>query len=380
MSSVTLANVVKRYGKVEAVRGISMEIANGEFMAFLGPSGCGKSSTMRMIAGLEEITGGDILFDGSSVIDRRPSERNVAMAFETYALYPTLTVYENLAFPLRAARWSNFEVDKRVREVAEIVGVTELFERKPGRLSSGQSQMVGLARALIRKPNVFLLDEPISHMDTRQRFHMRAYIKRLHIDLGYTMIFVTHDQEDAMALADRIAVMGTGTLRQVGTPKEIYNQPADTFVASFIGSPPINFLDCTLAHEDGRPVLKHKSVTIELPAPLAALARQGQMPEQVTLGIRPHYIALGPEKNEEFTIPAEVFVVEPLGDMGIVMATLDETRIQVVVTPDYRAQPKQAIWLKLDPAHILLFDKQSGAAIVNPESRKVAMQYGALAN
>ena len=201
MSSVSLNDVHKQYGKVNAVRGISLNIANGEFIALLGPSGCGKSSTMRMIAGLEEITKGDILFDGLSVIARKPSERNVSMAFENYALYPTLTVYENLAFRLRAAGGKGFEVDQRVREVAATIGITELLERKPSKLSSGQSQAVGLARALIRKPNVFLLDEPISHLDTSQRFQMRMYIKRLHIELGYTMVLVTHDKEDEIGRA-----------------------------------------------------------------------------------------------------------------------------------------------------------------------------------
>ena len=275
MSSVSLTAIYKRYGKVEAVRGISMDISDGEFVAFLGPSGCGKSSTMRMIAGLEEISGGDILFDGSSVIDKKPSERNVSMAFETYALYPTLTVYENLAFPLRAAKWSNFEIDERVRDVAGVIGITDLFERKPNRLSSGQSQSVGLARALIRKPNVFLLDEPISHLDTSQQFHMRAYIKRLHIELGYTMIFVTHDQEDAMALADRIAVMGTGVLRQIDTPREIYNHPADIFVASFIGSPPMNFMDCQYIVENGQNLLRRENISIEVPAAYSDLINSG---------------------------------------------------------------------------------------------------------
>ena len=242
MSTVSLQNVYKQYGKVKAVNGISMDIARGEFIAFLGPSGCGKSSTMRMIAGLEEITDGDILFDGSSVIDKKPSERNVSMAFENYALYPTLTVYENLAFPLRCAGKKGFEVDGRVREVAEIMNISELLEEKTRNLSSGQAQAIGLARALIRKPNILLLDEPISHLDTSQRFHMRMYIKRLHIDLNYTMILVTHDQEDAMSLADRVAIMSEGKLNQIATPREIYDHPADLFVAGFIGSPSMNFM------------------------------------------------------------------------------------------------------------------------------------------
>lgn len=371
MSSVTLKDIYKRYGKVEAVRGISMEISNGEFMAFLGPSGCGKSSTMRMIAGLEEISDGDILFDGSSVIDKKPSERNVAMAFETYALYPTLTVYENLAFPLRAAKWSNFEIDKRVREVAGVLGITEIFERKPNRLSSGQSQSVGLARALIRNPNVFLLDEPISHLDTSQRFHMRAYIKRLHIELGYTMIFVTHDQEDAMSLADRIAVMGTGVLRQIDTPREIYDHPADVFVAGFIGNPPMNFMDCSFVVEDGRNLLQKQGISIEVPATYLPAIQKGSMPSNVTLGIRPYYIALKFERSQSTPIPAEIFVVEPLGDITVVTVVLGNgTRFQVAVSPSFSGHPKQNIWLGFDPNHILLFDKQTEKALSRVSHRK----------
>ena len=338
MSSVTLNDIYKRYGKIEAVRGITMEIANGEFVAFLGPSGCGKSSTMRMIAGLEEISAGDILFDGSSVVHKKPSERNVSMAFETYALYPTLTVYENLAFPLRAAGWSNFEVDKRVREVAEVFGIAELFERKPNRLSSGQSQSVGLARALIRKPNVFLLDEPISHLDTSQRFHMRAYIKRLHIEFGYTMIFVTHDQEDAMALADRIAVMGTGVLRQIDSPREIYDHPADIFVASFIGSPPMNFMGCQFVIDDGRHLIQRQNISFELPRAYENLVSSGVMPTELVLGIRPFYMRLGFEKSQATPIRAKIFLIEPLGDMTVVYVIIDdETRFQVVVPPSFKA-------------------------------------------
>lgn len=360
MSSVTLHDVYKRYGKIEAVRGITLDVADGEFVAFLGPSGCGKSSTMRMIAGLEEISGGDILFDDRSVIDKKPGERNVAMAFETYALYPTLTVYENLAFPLRSAKWPNSEIDKRVRDVAGVVGITDLFDRKPNRLSSGQSQSVGLARALIRKPNVFLLDEPISHLDTSQRFHMRAYTKRLHIELGYTMIFVTHDQEDAMALADRIAVMGTGILRQIDTPCEIYDHPADIFVASFIGNPPMNFMECQYVNEYGQRFIRHRQISIPIPDRYAEVVHKDQIPIDLVMGIRPFYVKLAFQQSEAAPIPAEIFVVEPLGDMTVVNIILDEqTRFQVVMPSSFRASPKQQVWIGFDPNHILLFDKAS---------------------
>ena len=367
MASVTLENVWKKYGKVEAVRGISLGIADKEFIAFLGSSGCGKSSTMRMIAGLEEITSGSIRFDGELINKVRPRDRNVALAFETYALYPTLDVYENLAFPLRAAKRSDVDVDKRVREIAGILEITDLLERKPTNLSSGQQQLVGLGRALSREPRVFLLDEPISHLDTRQRVRMRAYIKRLHIELGYTMIYVTHNQEEALALADRVAVMNEGLLCQVGTPEEIFHSPADTFVAGFVGEPPMNFLECEYRQEGGRHLLVHKGITMEMPPHGEALAQRGAIPQRVTLGIRPFFVDIGLEKSARHTIPAEVFVVEPLGDMTIASVNLLETRLQIVTELGFRAQPKQTVWLALDPTHTVLFDAETGRALTGQE-------------
>jgi multiple sugar transport system ATP-binding protein len=357
MSTLTLRNVKKRYGKVEAVRGFSMDIADGEFIAFLGPSGCGKSSTMRMIAGLEEVSEGDILLNGESIVDKKPGERNVSMAFENYALYPTLSVYENLAFPLRAAGWKEAELDARVREVGGVVGIAELFERKPGGLSSGQAQSVGLARALIRKPNVFLLDEPISHLDTSQRVQMRMYIKRLHIELGYTMILVTHDQEDAMSLADRIAVMSDGKLNQIDTPRKVYDDPADLFVAGFIGDIPMNFMDARVSREGGRTYLANGSLRIELPR---GKARE-ELPEELVLGVRPYNLRVAGEGAG--TIPAEVFVVEPMGDMNVVSVNVGEQRFQVVAPTDFRARPGTGVRLSIDAERVLLFDKASGKSL-----------------
>lgn len=364
MASVTLENVWKKYGDVKAVRGISLDIADKEFMAFLGPSGCGKSSTMRMIAGLEEITSGNIYFDGELMIKVRPRDRNVAMAFETYALYPTLNVYENLAFPLRSSKRSGVDVDKRVREIAGILEITDLLDRKPTNLSSGQQQLVGLGRALSREPRVFLLDEPISHLDTRQRVRMRAYIKRLHIELGYTMIYVTHNQEEAMALADRVAVMNEGLLSQVGTPEEIFHNPTDTFVAGFVGEPPMNFLECEYRRENGRHLLDHKGTTMEMPSHGEALAQRGAIPPRVTMGIRPFYIDIGLEKSARHVIPAEVFVVEPLGDMTVATVTLLGARLQIVTELGFRARPKQTVWLAFDPTRTLLFDAETGRALI----------------
>ncbi len=357
MSSVTLKEVQKQYGKVNAVRGISMEIENGEFIAFLGPSGCGKSSTMRMIAGLEEVNQGDILLDGASVVPMRPGERNVAMAFETYALYPTLTVYENLAFPLRAARLPRDEVDHRVREVAGIIGVDELFDRKPGKLSSGQSQAVGLARALVRKPNVFLLDEPISHLDTSQRFRMRMYIKRLHIELGYTMILVTHDQEDALSLADRVAVMNEGKLCQIDTPQRIYEDPADLFVAGFIGDLPMNLVKGRMRREAGRTYVHFEGFELELPSGMAFR----ELPSEIVLGIRPSHLEV--RDPGQGRIPGEIFVVEPLGEQNAVTVQAGGVRLLAVAPDGYRPEPCTPVSVSMDLRHIRLFDARTGKSI-----------------
>jgi multiple sugar transport system ATP-binding protein len=363
MASVRLEDVVKKYGEVEAVLGMNLDVADGEFMAFLGPSGCGKSSTMRMIAGLEEITSGTIYFDDEPVNKVRPRDRNVAMAFETYALYTTLNVYENLAFPLRSAKWDDKRIDERVREIAGILRITDLLESKTNQLSSGQQQSVGLARALTRAPSVFLLDEPISHLDTRQRSAMRAYLKRIHLDLNHTMIYVTHDQEEAMALSDRIAVMSDGLIRQVGSPEEIYNAPENIFVAGFIGEPPMNFLNCETVSQNGGIHLSHNGTMLTAPSACLELSAQGKMPKEVVLGIRPFYVGIAGEQSEQHSIPASIFVVEPLGDMTVISLDVGQTRVQAVVEPNCGFKAGEKAWLHFEPARTLLFDAGSGQAL-----------------
>jgi multiple sugar transport system ATP-binding protein len=366
MASIKIEQLHKWYGKkVHAVRGIDLEIADGEFLAFLGPSGCGKSSTMRIIAGLEEISSGNLYFDAKLVNDVRPKDRGVAMAFETYALYPTMNIYENLAFPLRAAYWKEADIDRRVREIAGILEITDLLDRMPRGLSSGQAQRTGLARALTRKPEVFVLDEPISHLDTRQRARMRAYLKRLHLELGHTMVYVTHDQEEAMAMADRIAVMQDGKLIQTGTPQEIYNRPSEIFVAGFVGGPAMNFLECEYTPEAGRHYLTYHQLRVELSPRALPKTPGSDMPRQITLGIRPFYVGIQPAQDDRHAIPCEVFVIEPMGDMTVVTVKVDDARLQVVTDPDFRMKPRQAAWLSFEPERTLLFDTQTGKALTN---------------
>jgi multiple sugar transport system ATP-binding protein len=368
MASVRLEKLHKRYGKVHAVRGIDLNIADGEFTAFLGPSGCGKSSTMRTIAGLEEISGGKIYFNEKCVNRVRPRDRGVAMAFETYALYPTINVYENLAFPLRAAKWKEADIDKRVLEIARILEITDLLERMPRGLSSGLAQRVGLARALTRRPEVFVLDEPISHLDTRQRSRMRAYLKRLHIELGHTMIYVTHDQEEAMAMADRITIMKDGHLLQTDTPETVYHHPTNIFVAGFMGEPAMNFLECEYKENGGERYLQAVSsanIRVPLPPQMKALAQAGKLSPRVTLGIRPFYINISLTKNETHTIPARVFVVEPLGDATVVTVDVADVRMQVMAEADFRVDEQTNIWLSFNPDRTLLFDTATEKALAN---------------
>jgi ABC-type sugar transport system ATPase subunit len=361
VARITIDNFVKNYGEVKAVQGISFEVADGEFVALLGPSGCGKSSTMRSICGLEEISSGAIAFDGKVVNDIRPRDRNVAMSFETYALYPTLNVYENIAFPLRSARWANEKVDGRVKDIAQRMELESILDRTPGALSSGQAQRVGLARALVREPSVFLLDEPISHLDTRQRHRMREFIKHLHMELKYTMIYVTHDQEEAMALADRIVVMHEGTIRQIGTPDEVYNDPADDFVAGFVGEPPMNFIEGTIEKPDGKWMFQSRGQNVILPQ--AWQAQGERLPKQVKMAVRPFYIDLTLDRSQPYDMEGEVFLSENLQDQQIVSIDIKDLRLQVVCHPSLQFGRHQHIFLRFNPSYIRFFDLQSGKAI-----------------
>lgn len=348
MARITARNLIKRYGAYQAVHGLDFDIADGEFVAILGPSGCGKSSTMRMIAGLETISEGDILFDGKRVNELRARDRNVAMSFENYALYAPITVYENIAFPLRSAGMDQKEIDRRVRTVAEKMELASILGLKPAGLSSGQAQRVGLARALVRKPAVFLLDEPISHLDTRQRYRMRRFIKSIHQEFGHTMIYVTHDQEEALALADRVMVMSDGEVQQLGTPEEVYSRPANAFVAGFVGEPPINFLD--FRSDDGA------SVVIEgnrIALGDAHKARLEQIGRQGIAAVRPHFLSIG--NHSPVTFDAVGFITEELQDHNEIFVDIGKTRVSLVTPPHQRVARGEKVTLSIDPEHLLLF-------------------------
>jgi multiple sugar transport system ATP-binding protein len=353
MASIRAENLVKRYGAVKAVHGIDFEIADGEFVAILGPSGCGKSSTMRMIAGLEPISEGAIYFDGKRINDVRARDRNVAMSFESYALYPTISIYENIAFPLRAAGMEGAEIDRRVRDIAGKMELTALLAQKPQGLSSGQAQRVGLARALVRKPAVFLLDEPISHLDTRQRYRMRRFIKSLHQEFNYTMIYVTHDQEEALALADRVMVMSDGEIQQMATPDEVYARPRNAFVAGFVGEPPINFVDCHVENGTGGWTVSFEGQRLALPERLSKAAER--IGGEGLAAIRPHFLSLG--DTSPLTLQGKVFVTEELQDQNLIFVDVGGTRFTLVAHPTVTPRRGETVTVSIDPEHLLLFPR-----------------------
>ncbi len=315
MTELRFNNVIKRYGKVEVVHGINLSVVDKEFLVLVGPSGCGKSTLLRMIAGLEEISEGTISIDDKVINNVAPKDRGLAMVFQNYALYPHMNVYENMAFGLKQRKTPKSEIQQRVQSVAQILGLENLLQRKPHELSGGQRQRVAMGRAMVRKPSVFLFDEPLSNLDAKLRIQMRAEIKMLHQRVNSTMVYVTHDQVEAMTLADRIVVLKDGYIEQVGTPLELFLRPANVFVAGFIGTPPMNLLRCEIALDDGRVWLVFPG-GLRVPVP----PRQDASLEHaldVVMGIRTEEITLVDEESSfpaEWIYPAVVKVVEPLGN------------------------------------------------------------------
>jgi multiple sugar transport system ATP-binding protein len=380
MAAIEMRNIVKKYGDgFPAVNDVSIDVADGEFMILVGPSGCGKSTLLRMIVGLEDITSGDMVIGGERVNDLAPRERNLSMVFQNYALYPHLTVYENIAFPLRLAKMSNAEVDQKVREASKTLDLDEHLERRPANLSGGQRQRVAMGRAIVRDAKAFLFDEPLSNLDAKLRGQMRTEIARLQKKLGITTVYVTHDQTEAMTLGDRVAVMKRGVLQQLATPRELYEQPANLFVAGFIGSPPMNFLPATV--ENGQISLPFG--TFELPA---AKAERTQGKGLLLAGIRPEHfedVTVLDEShiNRARTFDAHIDVREWLGDQQYAYVPYetepevqdqlrqlarevdsDSLRTQLVVSLDAASgtSDDENTTLQIDVDHIHLFDPATG--------------------
>ncbi len=362
MTGVTLENLVKKYGSVQAVKGVSLEIEDGSFVVLLGPSGCGKTTTLRCIAGLEVPDSGDIRIGDVRVNDMQPKDRDIAMVFQNYALYPHMTVFNNIAFPLKMRKVPSNDIKMRVQKVAELLNISELLPRKPGQLSGGQQQRVALARAIVRQPKVFLMDEPLSNLDARLRLYTRAELKRLKQELKITTIFVTHDQAEAMSMADKIAVMNAGELVQYAEPYTIYSKPASTFVASFIGSPPMNLMKAVVSPAGGGLSLDTGSFKYNVPSEDVKAIKDAGVSE-VTLGIRPEDLALSTKQTNDAIFDAEVYVVEPLGANTVVDLKMKDGLYKAVASGTFRADVGQKVWVTFAPEHTHVFNTASGQAI-----------------
>jgi len=369
MAKITINEVWKIYNEgkgdkeVQAVKNVNIDIRDGEFLSLLGPSGCGKTSTLRMIAGIEEITRGEILVGEQIVNDVHPSQRDIAMVFETYALYEHLTVFDNIAFPLRVRDLGDEEINKRVSRAVEILSLGEILDRRPTQISDGQKQRVSIGRAIVREPSAFLMDEPISHLDAMLRSRMRREITHLQRELGITTVYVTHDQLEATAMADRIAVMNLGELQQLAPPLEIFENPANKFVADFVGEPPMNFLDAEFVNTSEGIDLRGEAFALKIQGKLRIAELQKLEKPKVTLGIRPMNIQAHMSKVEG-AIPARVYAVEPLDEFNIVTVTLNGSRYLVEVEPEFRPDFDQTIWLIIPEEKIHLFHPVTGQSLL----------------
>lgn len=335
MSNLRIENLTKKYGNVKALDDFSLEIKSGEFMVLLGPSGCGKTTAIRCIAGLIDPSNGQIYIDEELVNDIPPKSRDIAMVFQNYALYPHMSVYDNIAFPLKMRKKSKLYTEEKINEVANLLGVMDLLNRKPKELSGGQMQRVALGRALVREPKVFLMDEPLSNLDAKLRMYMRTEIKKLQKKVGITTLYITHDQIEAMSMADKIAVMNSGLLQQVGTPQEIYNRPSNTFVAGFVGSPSMNFLECNLIKHTTTIHLESNGISFKLPNTGTGSSHPKPLPKKITIGIRPKDINVLSDGNEDLAdikMKGEITFTEMLGDDSIIEVKMGSSLIKVANT------------------------------------------------
>jgi len=365
MATVTFDHITKKYGDVTAVDDFNLEIADGEFMVLVGPSGCGKTTNLRMIAGLEEISEGTLKIGDRVVNDVPPKDRDIAMVFQSYALYPHMTVRDNMAFGLKLRKVPKAQIEKRVADAAGILSLDRYLDRKPKELSGGQRQRVALGRAIVREPAVFLMDEPLSNLDAKLRVQTRAEIARIHQRLGTTMVYVTHDQIEAMTMGTRIAVMSEGLLQQVGTPQTLYDHPANRFVAGFIGSPSMNFVDVTLEGTGSDAKLTGaNNFVVSLPPRLAESVAAGAG-RKIIAGFRPEHIEPGEGGSDTASFPGKADVVEYLGNEELLHVTAAGQDIVAIVDSSHHVKPGDDLRLHLPLPKLHLFDAESGASLVS---------------
>ncbi|MFQ6011601.1 MAG: ABC transporter ATP-binding protein [Nitrososphaerales archaeon] len=353
MGALSIRNLSKKFAKTDAVSNFSIEVQDKEFLVLLGPSGCGKSTILRCLAGLEEPDKGEIFVDGSNITNLPPKTRDIAMVFQNYALYPHMSVFDNLAFPLKMRKIPSAEIRERVKKTADLLRIGELLTRKPRELSGGQRQRVAVGRAVIREPKLFLMDEPLSNLDAKLRTYMRSELKALQKELGVTTVYVTHDQVEAMTMADRVAIMNDGVLLQLGAPREIYEDPSDVFVAGFLGSPPTNLIECSAQIEKGRCSLKTQDFSLDVGKRFINL----QDGRKFILGIRPRFVSLSKAQKG---IQGEVYLVEPTGDEVIINVKIGETLLKVLSQPNIEIKPGQKVSVSIPAERIYLFDDESG--------------------
>ena len=364
MGSLTISNVTKTFGSTEVLKGINIDIADGEFLILVGPSGCGKSTLMNTIAGLEDVSSGQLLLESEDVTDRSPKDRDIAMVFQSYALYPTMNVARNISFGLEMRGVPKAERDRKVEEVSTLLQINHLLDRKPSQLSGGQRQRVAMGRALARSPRVYLFDEPLSNLDAKLRVEMRTEIKKLHKRLGTTIVYVTHDQIEAMTLADRIAVMKDGLVQQLGTPNEIYDDPANQFVAGFMGSPPMNFVPCEVA-EDGSIAIRNRGAVVSLKVPQSDHLK-GQDVRKVILGLRPEMITEPkPEHSGEWIVnmTMDFDVTEPMGADTIAIGEWNDVEVLARLSPEAGLSAGENTSVQVDLSKACLFDPKSGERV-----------------
>ncbi len=369
MAEVRFEHVTKRFGDFTALRDFDLVIEDREFLVLVGPSGCGKSTALRMLAGLESVTEGSIFIGERRVNSVPPKDRDIAMVFQSYALYPHMTVYDNIAFGLKLRKTPKAEIDGKVRMAAEVLGVDTLLDRKPGQLSGGQRQRVAVARAIVREPAVFLLDEPLSNLDAKLRVHTRAEISKLHERLGTTFVYVTHDQVEAMTMADRIAVMNEGVIQQVGSPQALYDHPVNTFVAGFIGSPAMNFFEATVAENGAGVSLEGEGFMVDVPDDRAGEVRSF-LGRRMTFGVRPeniHDTAFVPSGITAAPTRVTVDVTEPMGNEVFLHLMAGETKLLARVDPRTRVAAGEEVEVVIDMERMHVFDPGTGVALTSGE-------------